>query len=381
LTDIEPSESRSQRRFAIKPIQLDTQGGSIPPQRPSNLWKKASLVVVPGIFILMLIAFLYLAKSLLVPVVAAAVISATLAPLSRRAERYHIPGVLFALFGVVLVLALINVILLLLGGTISSWAARAPEIAATLKEKSQVLDRPLAALREFQTALAAMLGAGAPEPVKLDFSAGSLITPILGVLTPALGELVLFFGSLFFFLLGRSRQRKFVVLMFSTQDARLRALRILNDIEHNFTRYLLIVSAINLLVGAVVAIIALVAGLDTPFILGMAAFVLNFVPYIGPGITAFLLFAVGLMTLPTLVGAFFPPAFFLIFATIEGQFLTPSLLGRQLTVSPLAIFLSLAFWTWLWGPAGTFLSMPFLIAATMIREHLFSQEKAVPLPA
>jgi predicted PurR-regulated permease PerM len=56
-------------------------------------------------------------------------------------------------------------------------------------------------------------------------------------------------------------------------------------------------------------------------------------------------------------------------------------LGRQLTVSPLAIFLSLAFWTWLWGPAGTFLAMPFLIAAIMVREHLFAQEKAVPLPA
>jgi predicted PurR-regulated permease PerM len=157
-------------------------------------------------------------------------------------------------------------------------------------------------------------------------------------------------------------------------------LRILNDIEQNFTRYLFTVSAINLLVGVIAAAIAFFARLEGPFILGAAAFLLNFIPYIGPAITTFLLFAVGIMTLPTLAGAFVAPACFLICATIEGQFLTPSLLGRQLTVSPLAIFLSLAFWTWLWGPIGTFLAMPFLIAGIMIREHLFAQEKGGKLP-
>ncbi|MGZ3410530.1 MAG: AI-2E family transporter [Xanthobacteraceae bacterium] len=369
MNTIETSVPR--RRFSFQPIQLNTDAENPPNIQQANFWRTGAFVAVIGIFILLLIAFLYLAKSLLVPIVAAVVVSATFGPLSRRAEDYRIPAPLFALFAVLIVLVAINLIFLLLGGTISSWAGRSPQIAAALKEKAQILERPLSALREFQAGIASMLGIDPGEPLKLDMSPSSFITPVLAVLSPALGELVLFVGSLFFLLLGRNRQRKFVVMLFTSQEGRLRALRVLNDIEHNFTRYLLSVSAINFIVGVAATGIAYFCGLETPLILGTAAFLLNFVPYIGPAITSFMLFVVGVMTLPTLAGAFVAPACFALFATLEGQFITPSILGRQLTVSPLAIFLSLAFWTWLWGPIGTFLAMPFLIAAIMIREHVF----------
>ena len=208
------------------------------------------------------------------------------------------------------------------------------------------------------------------EPVKFELPVKDVIARSLEFLTPAIGELVIFFGSLFFFLLSRNSQRRYLVLMFESKDARLRAIRTLNEIELRLTRYVGIVIAVNICVGLVTAAIAYAAGLPSPLLWGATAGVLNFLPYVGPAIVAVVLLILGLITLPTLPGAFLAPALFVGFTTAEGHFITPSLVGRQLTMSPLALFLSLAFWTWLWGPLGTFLAAPILIAATVIQQHL-----------
>jgi predicted PurR-regulated permease PerM len=89
-----------------------------------------------------------------------------------------------------------------------------------------------------------------------------------------------------------------------------------------------------------------------------------------------LLFGVGLMTYPTLAGALLPPAVFLAITTIEGQFLTPAIIGRRvLLIQPLAIFLAIAFWAWLWGPLGAFIATPILIIARVTLDHLYPSQK------
>jgi predicted PurR-regulated permease PerM len=207
-----------------------------------------------------------------------------------------------------------------------------------------------------------------------------VIANVVNFLTPAVGELVVFFGCLFFFLLSRNSQRQHLVLMFESQNARLRALRILNALEANLTRYLLVVTLVNIVVGLVAAAIAYAFGLPSPALWGVVAFMLNYIPYVGPAIVAIILLVLGLISLPTVPAALLPPALFVAFTTVEGHFVTPSIVGRQLTVSPLALFLSLAFWTWLWGPLGTFLATPILIAAVVIRNHTMDSDD-VKLPA
>lgn len=160
---------------------------------------------------------------------------------------------------------------------------------------------------------------------------------------------------------------------------RLRALRILNALEASLTRYLVTVSLVNVVVGVVAAGIAYAFGLPSPALWGVVAFMLNYIPYVGPGIVALILLVLGLIALPTVPAALVPPALFVAFTTIEGHFITPALIGRQLTVSPLALFLSLAFWTWLWGPLGTFLATPILIAAVVVQEHTMPSDE-VSLP-
>ncbi|MFL6950623.1 MAG: AI-2E family transporter, partial [Xanthobacteraceae bacterium] len=248
-------------------------------------------------------------------------------------------------------------------------------VGHTLREKLQVFDRPLAALRDIRNALLPQ----DKNTVQIDVGP-SLVAPVLTVLTPAVGELIVFFGTLFFFLLGRNEMRRYLVHVFHDRDARLLSLHILNDVERELTDYLTVVTVINILVGFGTAVIAHFAGLPNIAVWGVLAFVLNYIPYLGPLAMNLVLFAVGIVTFPTLGEALIAPACFIAMTTLEGHFITPSIMGRRLTLNPLNVFLALAFWTWLWGPIGAFLAVPLLITALVALKHVFPKPE-VNLPS
>src|SRR5581483_8419933 len=244
-----------------------------------------------------------------------------------------------------------------LAGPVSEWIGRAPQIGATIKQKLSVLDPPLAALRELQTSL---FGSGAAAPAA---GAPNVVVPVVAFLTPAAGGLFLFFGTLLFFLGSQIGLRNRFVLMFSSQEARLRFLRIVNDIEKNLAGYLAVVTIINAALGAVVALGAWLIGLPDPAIFGLLAALLNYVPYVGPAIMMTIMFAVGLVSFPSLGHAL----------------ITPAIVGRRMTLNPLMVVLALAFWTWMWGPIGAFLAVPLSIVGLVVFSHLFPPED-VKLP-
>ena len=154
-------------------------------------------------------------------------------------------------------------------------------------------------------------------------------------------------------------------------------LKIINDIEHNLTDYLSVVAVINLVVGLIAGLIAYFVGLPNAIAWGVLAFILNFVPYLGALMMEAVLLAVGLVTFPTLAQAIVAPLLYFGFTTLEGHFITPSIMGRRLTLNPLTVFLSLIFWTWLWGPIGAFLAVPLLIVTLVAKEHVFPEEDLV----
>jgi predicted PurR-regulated permease PerM len=372
-TDLRPEKSRAADKVAEKAEKADKVVDKTGRDERS-FWDGKQSFFIAGIFTLLLIAFLYLARSLVAPIVAAVIVSIMFSPLAIYAARLRIPSSVFAAVVVGAVLVALNVGLVMLGGVVSGWAARGPEIAAALKAKAQFFEQPIAAWRELQISLATIFGTAA-DPPKFELSAGPILAQVLEWGTPAVGQLVLFFGMLFFLLLSRDRQRRFLVLKFESQDNRLRALKILNEIEESLTRYVKVVSVVNIGVGLAAALIAFIVGLPNPILWGAVAAMLNFIPYVGPAIVVLLLFVLGVVSLPTLPAAFLAPAMFVAFATVEGHLITPSIIGRHLTLSPLATFVSLAFWTWLWGPLGTFLATPFLIAAFVVYNHTFAPDE------
>ena len=102
-------------------------------------------------------------------------------------------------------------------------------------------------------------------------------------------------------------------------------------------------------------------GFTSLILFGVLAMVLNYVPYVGAACMILVLFVVGLVSFPSFVYAFVPPISFLVLATVEGQFITPTVLGHQMMLNPLVVILALAFWSWIWGPMGTFLAVPLTI--------------------
>ena len=333
-----------------------------------SIWVSAGQTANIGIFLLLLGGFLYVGREILLPILIAAVVALTLAPLikagSKRGISPWISGILIVALGIgALALAATA-----LAGPLSEWIGRAPEIGATVKQKLAVLEPPLAALRQLQTSLFGD-GTSAAAP-----AAPNVVLPVVAFLTPAAGELLLFFGTLLFFLVGQLGLRARLVLMFSNQEARLRFLRIMNDIERNLAGYLAVVTIINAALGTIVAIGAFAVGLPEPAIFGLLAALLNYVPYVGPAVMVVVMFGVGLVTFPSLGHALLAPAGLIALCTLEGHFITPAIVGRRITLSPLLVVLALAFWTWMWGPIGAFLAVPLSIVGLVVFSHLFPAE-------
>jgi predicted PurR-regulated permease PerM len=359
--DVEPRGRASKFVLAVSDPQ--------PVAEVAQFWRTAAQTATIGMFVILLIVGLSLARAMLLPVASAFVVAMMLGPLSARAERYHIPSLLTAIVLWLLVIGVFYGVLVLLAAPVVDWIGKAPDVGRNIQEKLHVLDRPLAALQDMRDAL---LPSDKKGSLGVDIM--TFVQPAVLIVTPAIGQTFIFFGTLFFMLLGRSQIRRVLVIFFDERDARLRTLKILNDIEHNLTGYLSIVALINVAVGLCGGAAAWVAGLPDPVAWAVLGFILNFIPYIGALIMEAALFMVGLVTFPTLTHALIAPLMFLALATLEGHFITPSIMGRRLTLNPLTVFLSLIFWTWLWGPVGAFLAVPLLIMALVVIDHLFPED-------
>jgi predicted PurR-regulated permease PerM len=336
----------------------------------SQIWRTAAQSATIGMFVILFVVALSLARPVLLPVASAFVVTMMLGPLSARAERYRVPSVITAIVLWLLVILVFYGVIVLLAAPVVDWIGKAPEIGRNIQEKLRVLDRPLLVLQNLREAL---LPSDKKGGLGVDIMA--FIQPAILVVTPAIGQILIFFGTLFFMLLGRTQLRRVLIAFFDEREARLRTIKIMNDIEHNLTGYLSVVALINIGVGICGGFAAWVTGLPDPVAWGVLAFILNFIPYIGALMMEAALLVVGLVTFPTLAQALVAPLIFLALATLEGHFITPSIMGQRLTLNPLTVFLALVFWTWLWGPVGAFLAVPLLIVALVVVDHLFPEDE------
>ena len=338
-----------------------------------DVWSSAGSAAIIGIFLLLFGGFLYFGRAILLPIFAAAIVALTLGPMVKAANRRGISPWITALLIVLLSIGALTLAATALAGPVSAWIGRAPEIGATIKQKLSVLEQPLESLSHLEEML---FGASAPAAAP---SAPSVVLPVVAFITPAAGELLLFFGTLMFFLVGQIELRAQLVSFFASREAKLRFLKIVTDVERNLASYLAIVTVINAALGVVVALGAWVLGFPNPVIFGGLAALLNSVPYVGPAVMVVILFAVGLVSFPSLGQAFIAPLAFVILTTMEGHFITPTVVGRRVTLNPLLIFLALAFWTWMWGPIGAFLAAPLSLIGLVVVNHLVPSED-VKLP-
>jgi predicted PurR-regulated permease PerM len=318
-----------------------------------------------ALLVICVVAVLYAAKAFFLPVVTAFVVGTMLSPAAGFLERHRIPRAVSAVLIVTAAGAGVAFIVGLISSPLMEWSTRLPELGSLLRDKLHVFDRPLALWQELQSMVGGSDALAAFQMPKFDW-----VQPTVEFLSPTFTEFLLFLATLILFIASWRDLRRALIMTFPDHASRLRTLRILNEIEGHLGGYLITVTMINLGVGAATGIICAVTGMPNPAGLGALAATLNFFPIIGPVAMFVILAVVGVIAFSTLGAALIAPLAFVGLTFLEGHFVTPTIIGRRLELNALAVFIALAFWTWLWGPMGGFLSSPLLIVALILKEHL-----------
>jgi predicted PurR-regulated permease PerM len=319
-----------------------------------------------ALLVICVVAVLYAAKAFFLPVVMAFVVGTMLSPAAGFLERHRIPRSVSAVLIVTAVGAGAAFIVGLISAPLMEWSNRLPELGSLLKDKMHAFDRPLALWQQLQS----MLGGGSDGLSSLHMPKFDWVQPAIEFLSPTFSEFLLFFAILVLFIASWRDLRRALIMTFADHATRLRTLRILNEIEGHLAGYLITVTMINLGVGAATGIICAVTGMPNPAGLGALAATLNYFPIIGPVAMFAILTVVGVIAFSTIGAGLIAPLAFVGIIFLEGHFITPTIIGRRLELNALAVFLALAFWTWLWGPMGGFLSSPLLIVALVLKDHL-----------
>jgi predicted PurR-regulated permease PerM len=354
----------------LRALPAETSGTPVPDGKVEQppVIRRAEVVAfaLVALLVIAVVTVLYFAKAFFLPIATAFVVGTMLSPAAGYLERHRIPRSVSAVLIVIAACAGLAFIVGLIASPAMEWSTRLPELGALLKEKMHMFDRPLALWRQLQGLLGGSeLPSGSFQMPKFEW-----VQPTFEFLSPTFTEFLLFAATLILFIASWRDLRRALVMTFADRDTRLRTLRILNEIEGSLGSYLLMVTAINLGVGAATGIICAATGMPNPAGLGALAATLNFFPIIGPVATFAVLTAVGVMSFPTLSAGLMAPLAFVGLTFLEGHFVTPTIIGRRLELNALAVLMALAFWTWLWGPMGGFLSSPILIVGLILKEHL-----------
>ncbi len=314
---------------------------------------------------------LYFARALILPVVLALLLSLLLTPLVRFLHRrIHLPPAVGS--GVILLslLAAIALATVFAVRPAADWIQAIPSRIPDIKYRLESLRVPFQQFTKVSEQV--------KEIASLDESPPSVAIategPLSGILmhsTPAFMANLLVMFILLYFLLASGDQflRKVVRIIPRFKDKR-RAVEIANDIESRISTYLQTVTLINLALGISVGIAAHFIGLPNAILWGSLAFFLNFIPYLGALLGIVAAFVVSLLTFESLGQACLLPAIYLGLNIIEGNFVTPFVLSRILTLNAVIVFFSIMFWTWLWGIPGALLAVPILATFKIVSDHV-----------
>jgi predicted PurR-regulated permease PerM len=258
--------------------------------------------------------------------------------------------------------ATIAVIGYLLSGPVMALVADGPNIgrkgAERLAEIRQPFDDLLHVSRQVEEMTETVDEVGVQKVV---VSQPGIISRAAGNLLSAFTSIAIVFVLSLFLLASGTLFYEKIVQSFTSLTQKKRALRVVYDVEREISRYLLTVAVINGGLGVAVGSGLWILGVPTPLLWGVAAALLNFLPYVGAATTIVAVAAISLVSFENLGYALLAPAFVIFCNIVEGQFVTPLIVGRRLEINAVAIFIAVAFWSWLWGFVGALIAVPLLV--------------------
>jgi predicted PurR-regulated permease PerM len=315
-----------------------------------------------GLFLLALLAALYAAREIVLPVVLALILKLLLEPALRMLERLRVPRMLGALLLIGMLFGTIVAFGTALSGPAATWAAKLPEGVPRLQEH-------LRFLQQAQGYVSGDAPATARPPQTLTIGAGLWTTLFSGTRAFVGGFLETILVLFFLLVSGDTFLRRLVEILPRFSDKR-QAIEMSQHIEDDISAYLITVTIMNAAVGLATALVMWLCGMGDPILWGAVAFLLNYVPILGPLIALVTFTLAGLLTTNTLWYALLPAALYLIIHLIEGETITPMLLARRFTLNPVLVIIALIFWYWMWGVPGAILAVPMLAVAKIICDRV-----------
>ncbi len=339
-------------------------------------WSQAAIVVLATLAVA---TALWTAQMVAAPLVLAFVTAIVLGPIHDFLRKMRLGASLSAVLIIFGLLTTVSAVAFMLEPLVWRVVAELPTIKNELRSLLYELRGYLQGLEDLNTELqAAVDPEGAAENAEEGDGAAAQLPSAIDALFLApifLGQFLIFLGTLFFSLVCRRDLYDAAARFFSRKGRHTSLRRRMDNAEHNVARYFGTIAIINIGLGVVVSIALTLIGLPLAMIWGAAAAILNFLVYIGPATIAVSLLLAGLVNFDGLMIAA-PALTYLLLNATEAQFVTPSLVGRNMELNPLLVFVSIVFWIWLWGPAGGIVAIPILVFVQGLAEGAPERSRA-----
>lgn len=331
-------------------------------------------IALQALLFIATVGFMYFARDFLLPVLLAAFIALTLRPAVRYLQKWYVPPWLAATIFVFVLVFVAVLVGYLLGAPISGWIGQAPQLQQKFASKfsgfGEIFKRFSNITDQIQNASSVSQDPKIQEVVIREHSLPGLLVSLTSyplqlavtlAATLVIAVFLLASGDLFY---------EKLVRILPNLSARKQALHIVYNIESEVSNYVLTLSAVNAGLGLVIALSFHALGMPSPYLWGLLIFIFNFVPYVGTvaGVTF-----VGFMAVVSFdsVGyALLMPLVYAGWSIFESEILRPQIFGRRFELNSVAILLSLAFWSWLWGIPGAAIAVPALITLKIFCDHV-----------
>jgi predicted PurR-regulated permease PerM len=348
----------------IAPVPLENKWEEMP------LPQSVQSFLLMAIFTLLIFYTLYFTSAVVLPIIFAIVLNLLLQPSMRWLVRLHLPRVAAAVLMITMLFGGLTVLGLTLSGPASGWIAKAPEGLPYLEKRLAIFKKPVESVQKASKQVEA-IGADPARDVRTVTVKGPGLTSFLFSGTRTLLAGLLTTITLLFFLLvsGDMFLRRLVEIL-PTLSEKKQAVDIAHEIESNISAYLVTISLMNAAVGLATGIATYFCGLADPILWGSVAFLLNYVPIVGPLVGLGILVLAGLLTFDPLWQAVLPAAIYLVIHVVEGQSITPILLARRFILNPVLVIVALVFWYWMWGVAGALLAVPMLATFKIVCDRI-----------
>jgi predicted PurR-regulated permease PerM len=351
-----------------QPIEPDKSGATEPP----TLGRSADVRHV-ALVILTLLAVLYtlhLAAEFFLPIVVAILLNLLLSPMVRLLRTHlRIPAPLGAGIVIVVLLGVVGFGAYRLAPAASAWVARAPESIATLKRRIQPLRGPMEQVNQAAEQVEAATDMD-KKTQEVEIKGPGLTQQVFGGTTALLGSaMVVIFLAYFLLASGELFLQKLVGALPQLKDKKT-AVRIVRETEAQVSVYLVVTTLINLGVGVATGVALALLGMPNAVLWGVVAGVLNFVPYVGGLVNTVILALAALLTFEDVGRALMVPIVFTVINILEGNLITPWILGRRMRLNTVAVFVGLVFWWYLWGITGAILAVPIMATIKITCDHI-----------